>query len=120
MMQRKLYDPSDAAKIWRKFTRQGDKAEDGEYPDLLATLEQRRKSEDPVIAELGEFEEDETDEFEDLLYGDDQGLLEYLEERERQSVERETEEMLFGGGWDEDKHGECLLDGKTGDDFMLL
>jgi hypothetical protein len=41
-----------------------------------------------------------------------------MEERERLFVERETEEMLFGSGWDEDDA--YLLDDEAGSDAMLL
>jgi hypothetical protein len=118
MMQRKLYDPSDAAKIWRKSALQENPGEDDEYPDLLAAVREQGK----VAAELGEFGDDE-DEFEDLIPGDDEGLLGYWEERERLSIECETEEMLFRSGWDEEEKVErdvCLLDDGAGDDFMLI
>ena len=46
-----------------------------------------------------------------------------MEERERLSVERETEEMLLGSGLAEDARDEddvCLLEGDDGVDPMLL
>jgi hypothetical protein len=122
MMQRKLYDSSDAAKIWRKSPLRENLTED-ECPDLLETLGTGEREEGRVMIELGEFSEDEADEFEDLLSRDDDELLEYLEERERLSVERETDEMLFGGGWGEDEEeeqSESLLDNEAGSDIMLL
>jgi hypothetical protein len=123
MMQRTSYDPSDAAKIWKKSTLQDVFAEEHETPDLLGTLEEQNIVKGRVVTELGEFEEDDLDVFEDLLLGDDDELLEYMEARERLSVERETEEMLFGVVWDEDPKDEedaCLLDGEAGGDIMLL
>jgi hypothetical protein len=122
MMQRTLYDPADAAKIWKKFTQEVF-AEEDESPDLLGTLGDGDFVKDGVIAELGEFEEDELVGFEDLLSAEDDELLVYMEERDRLSVERETEEMLFRSGWDEDSRDEedaCLLDGEVGGDVMLL
>ena len=94
-----------------------------ECPDLLETLGTGEREEGRVMTELGEFSGDEADEFEDLLSRDDDELLEYLEERERLSVERETDEMLFGGGWGEDEEeeqSECLLDNEAWSDIMLL
>lgn len=122
MMQRKLYDPADAAKVWRKSASHGNPAGENECPDLLGTLG-RDEVDGRAITELCEVLDDEMDEFEDLLSGDDEGLLEYLEERERLSVERETDEMLFGKGWDADQEDEenvCLLDCESGSDIMLL
>ncbi|KAE9377457.1 hypothetical protein N431DRAFT_541237 [Stipitochalara longipes BDJ] len=120
MMQRKLFDPSAGAKIWGKSTLRGDLDEEDEFPELLGTLEGRDDVEDPVAGKLDDFDEDE---FEDLLSTDDDDLLEYMEERERLSVERDTEEMLFRSGWDEDQTDDgdvCLLDGDAGVDPMLL
>jgi len=122
MMQRTLYDPADAAKIWKNFTQEVF-AEEDESPDLLGTLRDGDFVKDGVIAELGEFDEDELVGFEDLLSAEDDELLVYMEERDRLSVERETEEMLFRSGWDEDPRDEedaCLLDGEVGGDVMLL
>jgi hypothetical protein len=123
MMQRKLHDPTDAAKIWRKSTLQEADAGEDDIPDLLGTLEGEDVVNGRVVKELGDFEEDGPDEFEDLLSGDDgDGLLDYLEERERLLVEWETEEMLFGSGWDDprDEEDEYLLDDEARSDDMLL
>ena len=122
MMQRKLYDPADAAKIWKKSTSQGKLAEEDACPDLLVTLGED-EAEGGAITKLEYFLTEELDEFEDLLSGDDDGLLEYLEQGEKLSVERETEEMLFGSEWDEDQEDEekvCLLDYESVSDIMLL
>jgi hypothetical protein len=120
MMQRKLYDPSNAAKIWRKSTSQENPPDD-ECLDLLGMLGEGE--ENPVITDLSGFSENELDEFEDLLSGDDEELIEYLEKRERLYIERETDEKLFGGTWEEDEDDEkkvSLLDGEAGSDIMLL
>jgi len=122
MMQRKSFDPTDAAKIWRKSTIQESTAEDNDDPELLETFDELDGVKDPMITRIDNFE-DEDDEFEDLLSADDDDLLAYMEERERLSVERETEEMLLGSGWDEDQEHDgdmCLLDGDAGDDPILL
>jgi hypothetical protein len=96
--------------------------EDGESPDLLGTLNEEDVKDGEVI-DFGNFGEDEVDEFEDLLPRDDEDLLEYMEERERLSIERETEEMLFGNGWagsPTDEEDACLLDGETRSDIILF
>jgi hypothetical protein len=118
MMQRKLYDPSDTAKIWRKTTLQDNPVQEDECPDLLETMGEPDEMGDQVATKRDDFGEDDGDEFDDLLSRDDDELLEYREERERLSVERETEEMLFGSEWDEDDA--CLLDDEAGSDAMLL
>ena len=123
MMQRKLYDPSDAAKIWRKSTLPGDSVEEDECPDLLELSGEPEVLGDQKTSKLDDFDEDGVDGFEDLLSTDDDDLLEYTEERERLSVERETEEMLLGSGWAEDARDEddvFLLEGDDGVDPMLL
>lgn len=123
MMHQKLYDPSDAAKIWRKSTSRDASGEDDESPDLLGTLNEEDVLKTGKVTEFGNFGEDEVEDFEDLLPRDDEDLLEYMEERERLSIERETEEMLFGGGWAgslTDEEDACLLDGETGSDIMLF
>ncbi len=123
MMQRKLYDPSDAAKIWRKSTLPADSVEEDECPDLLELSGEPEVFGDQKTSKLDDFDEDGVYEFEDLLSTDDDDLLEYMEERERLSVERETEEMLLGSGWAEDARDEddvCLLEGDDGVDPMLL
>jgi hypothetical protein len=122
MMQRKLFDPSDAAKIWRKSTLHDDTAEGDDYPDLLEIFDERDEVRDRVSTRLDDCEDDE-DEFEDLLSAEDDDLLGYMEERERLSIESEIEEMLLGNGWDEDQKDDgdvCLLDGDAGNDPMLL
>ncbi len=121
MMHRKLYDPSDAAKIWRRSTLQDTSAEDGESPDLLGTEE--GVVQNGEVTESRNFGEDEVGEFEDLLLRDNEDLLEYMEERERLSIKRGTEEMLFGNGWagsPTDEEDAYLLDGETGSDIMLF
>jgi hypothetical protein len=118
MMQRKLYDPSDTAKIWRKTSLQDNPVQEDECPDLLETMGEPDEMGDQVATKRDDFDEDDADEFDDLLSRDDDDLLEYMEERERLSVERETEEMLFGSGWDEDDA--YLLDDEAGSDAMLL
>ena len=122
IMQKKLFDPSDAAKIWRKSTSQESAAEEGAFPELLGGFDERDGPRDGVSTRIDDFEEDEN-EFEDLLSTDEDDLLAYMKEHERLSIERETEEMLLGTGWDEDEKHEgdvCLLDGDAGDDPMLL
>ena len=84
-MQRTLYDPADAAKIWKKFTQEVF-AEEDESLDLLGALGDGDFVKDGVIAELGEFEEDELVGFEDLLSAEDDELLVYMEERDRLSA----------------------------------
>ena len=123
MMHRKLYDPSDAAKIWRKSTSRDASGEDGESPDLLGTPNEEDVLKTGKVTEFGNFGEDEVEDFENLLPRDDEDLLEYMEERERFSIERETEEMLFGGGCAgsaTDEEDVCLLDDETGSDIMLF
>jgi hypothetical protein len=123
MMHRKLYDPSDAAKIWRKSTLQDASGEDGESPDLLGTLKEEDVVKDGEVTDFANLGEDEFAEFEELLPTGDEDLLEYMEKRERFSIERETEEMLFGGGCAgsaTDEEDVYLLDGETGSDIMLF
>ena len=88
MMHRKLYDPSDAAKIWRKSTLQDASGGEDISPNLLGTLGEEDVVEDRGVTNLRDFSEDVVEEFEDLLR-DDEDLLEYMEERERLSIERE-------------------------------
>jgi len=123
MMHRKLYDPSDVAKIWRKSTLQDASGEDSESPDLLGTLKEEDVVKDGEVTDFANLGEDEFAEFEELLPTGDEDLLEYMEERERFSIERETEEMLFGGGCAgsaTDEEDVCLLDDETGSDIMLF
>jgi hypothetical protein len=123
MMQRRLFDCTDPPKIWKKFTLHDIPAEEDEFPDLLGTLAERDRLGDGIPTRLDDFEEDEIDEFEDLLSRDDDALFEYMEQQEILSVERETEEMLFRAGWDGnwmDGEDEYLLDGGDGGDLMLL
>lgn len=123
MMQRKLYDSADAAKIWRKSTQQENPAEDDEYPDLFQILREPHRVANQATAELNAFPENELNGFENLLSGDDDELVDYMEEWERLSVERETEEMLFGSGWNEDakdEEDEYLLETEAEGDSMLL
>ena len=115
MAQRKIYNTSDAAKSWRKSTLQDSPIEDDEYPDLL--LDERDGLGDRVATKLNHFDDDDADEFEDLLSGNDELLW------ERIFVERETEEMLFGSGWEEEPRDEDegdLLDRETGGSVMVL
>ncbi|KAH8754680.1 hypothetical protein F5882DRAFT_469304 [Hyaloscypha sp. PMI_1271] len=118
MMQRKLYDPSDTAKIWRKTTLQDNPVQEDECPDLLETMGEPDEMGGQVATKRDDFGGDDAGDFDDLLSRDDDELLEYMEERERLSIERETEEMLFGSEWDEDDA--CLLDDEAGSDAMLL
>jgi hypothetical protein len=123
MMHRKLYDPSDAAKIWRKSTLQDTSGEDGGSPDLLGTPKEEDVVKDGEVTDFANLGEDEFEEFEELLPSSDEELLEYMEERERLSIERDTDEMLFGGGWAgsaTDEEDPYLLDGEPGSDIMLF
>ena len=67
--------------------------------------------------------------FDDLLgeneeSGSDDGLLGYLEEQERMAVEAETDEMLFGPGYDDRRDEEVeedpLLLEDSSEESMLL
>jgi hypothetical protein len=78
---------------------------------------------DGEVTDFANLGDDEFEEFEELLPRGDEDLLEYMEERERLSIERETDEMLFGGGRAgsaTDEEDVCLLDGETGSDIMLF
>jgi hypothetical protein len=122
IMQRKLYDPSDAAKIWKKPRLEEYPAKD-EGINMLDALKEATGVAGQTMIKLGEFLGDEMDEFEDLLSSCDDELLGYLEERERLSIERETDEMLFGSGWDGDEQEQqnaWLLDGEAVNGIMLL
>jgi hypothetical protein len=135
MMQRKLYDPSSARKISRKspewINSEVDRTGEDESPNLLGAPEE--DDEAGFVDLLG-------DDFEDLLAGDESNseLLDCLDdsERERLVIEQETEEMLFGSGWDRDEEDylllenenditneaeeEILLDGGSESDSMLV
>ena len=128
MMQRKLYDPTAARKMLRKSSGEHmktDEAGEGECPNLLGTLEEDDEAEfiDLIGNVVG-------DDFEHLLMGDGEdkdGLLDYLEnsEKERLAIEQETEEMLFGNGWDENDEDDLLFqneneNGNTGEEDLLL
>jgi hypothetical protein len=91
---------------------------------------------------LGKLEEDDQSNFVDLfgiVAGDDfehllveeeedeEGLLDYLEdsEKERLAIEQETEDMLFGNGWEESDEDDLLFqnendNGNFGEEELLL
>jgi hypothetical protein len=140
MMQRKLYDPTAARKMLQKSSEQHvakvDEVWDDECPNLLGTLKHDEESQFVDLSgnAVG-------DDFERMLMGDEEdeeGLLDYLEdsERERLAIEQVTEEMLFGNGWDENDEDDLLfrnendnrntgeeelsLDGGSDNDSMLV
>jgi hypothetical protein len=128
MMQRKLYDPSAARKMLRKSSEEHiakvDEAGEDECPNLLGTLEEDDEAGFvDLIGNVG------GDDFEHLLMGDedDEGLLDFLEdsERERMAIAQETEEMLFGNEWDESDEDDLLFQNEndnrnTGEEELLL
>jgi hypothetical protein len=129
MMQRKLYDPTAARKMLQKSSEQHiakvDEVGDDECPNLLGKLEEEYET--GFVDLLGNVVGDD---FEHLLMGDEEdeeGLLDYLEasENERLAIEQETEEMLFGNGWDECDEEDLLFqnennNGNTGEEELLL
>jgi hypothetical protein len=130
MMQRKLYDPTAARKMLQKSSEQHidkvDEVGDDECPNLLGILEEDCEAD--FIDLLGNIVGND---FEHLLMGDEEedeeGLLDYLEasERERLAIEQETEDMLFGNGWDEYNEDNLLFqnennNGNTGEEELLL
>ncbi|CZR59435.1 uncharacterized protein PAC_09327 [Phialocephala subalpina] len=117
MMQRTLYDPSATRKLFKKSTIEtttdipADDDEDS-TPKLLDEQNSKKVDGSQWDEMLAQFTSD--DEFDDLLgeeeEDDDFDLLDEGE-RERLAIERETDEMLLGGGWGE--HWE------EDDDFLL-
>jgi hypothetical protein len=128
MMQRKLYDPSAARKMLRKSSDEHIKVDeigDAECPNLFRTLAgDEAEFIDLIGVNVG------GGDFEHLLTGDEEdeeGPLDYLEdsERERLAIEQETEEMLFGNGWDESGEDDLLFQNEndnrnTGEEELLL
>jgi len=136
MMQRKLYDPTAARAAFNP--RSSDKSlvemvDEDQDEDLLAELgNSMAYPEGRSMVDDLDFVEDEfgdVDEFEDLLGrgdNDDDDLLEYMDasERERLEVEHETNEMLFGGSYDEELEGDdedmLFLEPGCDNESMLL
>jgi hypothetical protein len=129
MMQRKLYDPTAARKMLQKSFGEHLKVDDveggPECPNLLGTLNDDEESQFiDLIGNVG------GDDFDHLLMEDEEdeeGLLDYLEdsEKERLAIEQETEEMLFGNGWDESDEDDLLFqnenhDRNSGEEELLL
>jgi hypothetical protein len=127
MMQRELYDPSAARKMLQKSSEAAkvDQVGDDDCPNLFGTLKDDEESQFvDLFGNVG------GDDFEHLLMGDEKdedGLLDYLEdsERERLAIEQETEEMLFGNGWDQNDEEDLLFqnennNGNTGEEELLL
>ena len=131
MMQRNLSDSSICGKIkWEGVDPTN--IVDAEDPvvdeDLLGSCDAGKQSGiDLTIAmDLEQLVEDVYIDDEELLLfdtlSDDEGLLSYFDEMEKIEVERQTDEMLFGGGEYEnegDLEIELVLDGDT-EDTMLL
>lgn len=143
MMQRALYDEGAVKKLWKNDDGPGAEnttmnEEVYEYEDLLGenggyNIDAEEKNLEDVIGE--EFmDDDEELLFDDLQRGNedhdsDDGLLDYLENQEKLSVEAETDEMLFGTDWEEIRRGKVeeyeeneilLLDGIGQEESMLL
>jgi len=129
MMQRRLYDPSAARKMLRKSSGEHiakvDEAGEDECPNIHGTLEEDDEAGFvDLIGNVG------GEDFEHLLLGDEEdeeGLLDYLEnsEKERLAIEQETEEMLFGNVWDESDEDDLLFQNENdnrnnGDEELLL
>ncbi|KAF4633156.1 hypothetical protein G7Y89_g4956 [Cudoniella acicularis] len=116
MMQKHLYDPSAARKMKLSKDHEGGQCigSQTEDEDLLGQWENDNHlaaSKNTTEAEAKEsILIDDIDEFEDLLAGDDKeedllGLFDESE-RERWETEQQTDEMLFGSGWEEDGYRE--------------
>ncbi|KUJ06587.1 uncharacterized protein LY89DRAFT_790442 [Mollisia scopiformis] len=121
MMQRTLYHPPATRKLWKEpkpATDVSSKSQDSDSsPDLLEDENPGSSNWDEILAH---FTSD--DDFDDLLYGDDEDELDLLDEseRERLAIERETDEMLFGDGWDGEEEDEFLLSGGESDGENML
>ena len=110
MMQRKLFENAAGKRLWRTTT-QGDKDEESDFEDLLATTEERKIL---VLDEIDGMSDEEMlfaeDEDDDLLLGNDE--YQFDEDWERRAIENETDDMLLGGEWHQiwaENHEEMLL-----------
>ena len=133
MMQRKLYDPAAAKKLRHQTLSDRDYVVTDDEEDLLEgdILEENEIDfEDLLCGRLEGFDDTEfveVDEFEDLLAGQDgasdNDFLGNFEDseirRERLQVEMETDEMLFGHGYEAESEDEILLL-DTENESMLL
>ena len=124
MMQRTLYDEDAGKRLWKEDKDQeavtAAKNEEGSEDEDLLGEYRNEKSIDIKTDRLEDFMDAEEESlFEDLLEGDcqngDIGLLDYLEEQEKIAVEKETEDMLFGG----DDNG-MICEGVDYEQDMLL
>jgi hypothetical protein len=128
MMQQKLYDPIATRKVWKKAKDEIDHEgprDENEDPELL-DLDESPAGNNEWDDLLARFTSDE--EFNDLLFGEDEGdedddLLDEAE-RERLEIERQTDEMLFGdGGYkdeDEEKEDPYILSGGESEGENML
>lgn len=110
MMQRKLFENAAGKRLWRTTT-QGDKDEESDFEDLLATTEERKIL---VLDEIDGMSDEEmlfaADEDDDLLL--EHYEYQFDEDWERRAIENETDDMLLGGEWHQiwaENHEEVLL-----------
>jgi hypothetical protein len=135
-MQRKLFDPAVASKLQCETSymdRRVDAEELGEDEDLLAPSDKEKEldSKRRMSIDRGGLIGDEFMVDDELLFVNDnrdaeqEGLLDYFDDKERLAVERQTDEVLFwdgDGDYNDDGGSDIVLsfDSEVEEESMLL